>query len=121
MISQILLGFESLAAILAGESRRCRVSLEVTAQKSFDEEALAAVQTCVIVRGGLLVVLQRLQIRERRFASRATVILFRGLLLLDGVDILMAAKVRQGAEHLAAYVASVLRALVAARVLQELL
>lgn len=30
MIGQVLLGFESLAAILAGKFRRCRVGLEMT-------------------------------------------------------------------------------------------
>lgn len=64
MISQILFGFKSFAAIFADKSRRCRVSFEVTAQKSLDEKAFATVQACIVVRGGFLMVLQRLQIRE---------------------------------------------------------
>lgn len=59
VIRQILLGFESLAAVLAGESRRRGVSLEVTTQEPLDEEALAAMQARVIVCGGLLMMLQR--------------------------------------------------------------
>lgn len=62
MIGQVLLGFKSFAAILASKSRRCRMSLEMTAQKPFNEKALATVQTRIIVRGGFLMVLQCLQI-----------------------------------------------------------
>jgi len=40
------------------------MSLKMAAQKSFDEEALATMQTRVIVRGGFLMVLQRLEIRK---------------------------------------------------------
>jgi len=64
MISQILLGFKSFATIFTDKSRRCRVSFEVTAQKSLDEKAFATMQACIVVCGGFLMVLQCLQIRE---------------------------------------------------------
>lgn len=121
MIGQVLFGFKSFAAILAGKSCWCRMSLEMTTQKPFNEEALAAMQTRIIVRGGFLMVLQCLQIWKRWFASRAAVIFLRGLLLLDGVDILMATKIRQGTEYFTTHMTPVFWALVTACVLQELL
>lgn len=78
-------------------------------------------QARVVVRSSFLMVLQRLEIWERRFADRAAVVLLRSLLFLDGVNVLMATEIRESTEHFAAYVTSVLRAFVTTCMLQKLL
>lgn len=90
-------------------------------QESLDEETLAAVRTGVVVSRRFHVMLQCLQIGERRLAHAAAVILFSRLLLLDGVSVLMKPEVRQGVKRVAAHVTAVLGTLVAASVLEKIL
>lgn len=77
-------------------------------------------RTRVVVGRRLRVMLKRLEIRKRRFANRAAIILFRGFLFLDGMDVLMETKVGQCVEHLAAYVTSILGTLVALGVFEKI-
>lgn len=78
-------------------------------------------QAGVIVCRSFCVMLQSFQIREGGLADRAAVIFFCCLLFLDGVGVLMKPKIRQSIKHFAAHVATILRSLVTASVLQEIL
>ena len=120
MIRKVLFSFERLAAILASEFCRWYVSFQMSTQKSLDEKTLAAVRTCVIVSRRLGVMLQRLEIRKRGFASSATIILFRRFLFLDGVGILMESKIGKCVENFAANVTTILGPLVALCVLKKI-